>query len=115
MVASGPERIILPMPQPLLYSGINAVNTYFLSTSVPIPGWSVLRHNGDSGGPSLGIMALIVQWGRHTCPWTTQSRPGRDKEAQRWHLASACEGVREGFLEEGTSKMEDEEVSRQRK
>lgn len=79
VVAPGPERIILPRPQPLLYSGINAVNNYFLSTSV--------GHGGDHRGPSLGIMVFIVRWGRLTCPWTAQSRLGRDKEAQWWCLA----------------------------
>lgn len=28
----GPEGIILPRPQPLLCSGVNAVSNYFLST-----------------------------------------------------------------------------------
>lgn len=57
-------------------------------------------------------MGLVVQRGRQTCTWTTQSRSGRDKEAQGRHLASVWQGVREGFLEEGTSKLdlEDEEV-----
>lgn len=54
---------------------------------------------------SPAIMGLIVQWGKQTYPWTTWSRSGRDKEAQRGHLAPAREGVREGFLEEGKFRL----------
>lgn len=46
-----------------------------------------------------------MQWRRQTCPQTTRSSLG-------WHLAPAWEGVKEGFLEEGISKLdlEDEEA-----